>query len=180
MIQRIQSLWLLLAACCMVLCFLFPVAEYHMEISSMQQTVVSELNLMAKDVPDCTEQMMVQGATLEYGQKLTGFATWPLIVLAFITIGMALASILLFKNRVAQMRLVAVTFLLNVVYVFLVFFWAVDAYADAIPQVMHDADPQVSWAVGSYAPIVSLLFLVLAHRGIKKDEAMVRAADRLR
>ena len=35
-------------------------------------------------------------------------------------------------------------------------------------------------AVGSYAPIVSLLFLVLAHRGIKKDEAMVRAADRLR
>lgn len=180
MIQRIQSLWLVLAVCCMALCFMTPVAEYQMEIASMNQTVVSELNLVAKDVPDCTEQMMVQGATLEYGQKLTGFATWPLVVLAIVVGVVALVSLFLFKNRVAQMRLVAVAFLLNVVYVFLVFFWAVDAYADAIPQAMHDADPQVSWAAGSYAPIVSLLFLVLAHRGIKKDEAMVRAADRIR
>ena len=180
MIQRIQSFWLVLAACCMALCFIFPVAEYQMEIASMNQTVVSELNLVAKDVPDCMEQMMVQGATLEYGQKLTGFATWPLVVLAIVVGVAALVALFLYKNRVAQMRVVAVAFLLNVVYVFLVFFWAVDAYAKAIPSMMHDTAPQVTWYVGAYAPIVSLLFLVLAHRGIKKDEAMVRAADRLR
>lgn len=164
----------------MALCFMVPVAEYHMEIASMEQTVVSELNLVAKDVTDCTEQMLVQGATIEYGQKLTGFATWPLVVLAILTGAVALVSIFLYSNRVAQMRVVAVGFLLNVVYVFLVFFWAVDAYADAIPPIMHDGDPQVTWMAGAYAPIVAIVFFVLAHRGIKKDEMKVRAADRLR
>ena len=164
----------------MALCFMVPVAEYHMEIASMEQTVVSELNLVAKDVPDCTEQMLVQGATIEYGQKLTGFATWPLVVLAILTGAVALVSIFLYSNRVAQMRVVAVAFLLNVVYVFLVFFWAVDAYAKIVEQAMNAADPRVTWYVGAYAPIVSLVFLVLAHRAIKKDEMKVRAADRLR
>lgn len=180
MIQRIQSFWLVLAVCCMAVCFMAPVAKYQMEIASMGQTVVTELNLVAKDAPDFSEQMMVQGATIEYGQKLTGFATWPLVVLAVLVGVVALASVFLFRNRVVQMRMVAVAFLLNVVYVFLVFFWAVDAYAEAIPSAMHDAAPQVKWAAGAFAPIVSLVFLVLAHRGIKKDEAMVRAADRLR
>ena len=180
MLQRIQTLWLVLAACCMAMCFLTPVAKYHMEIASMEQTVVSELNLITKDAPDINQLMIVKGATIEYGQQLTGFATWPLIVLACVVIGVAVVSILLFKNRVAQMRIVAIGFLLNVVYVFLVFFWAVDAYADAIPPAMHDAAPQVTWMAGAYLPIASLVFFVLAHRGIKKDEAKVRAADRLR
>ena len=78
------------------------------------------------------------------------------------------------------MRVVAVAFLLNVVYVFLVFFWAVDAYAKVVAQAMSANDPQVTWYVGAYAPIVSIVFLVLAHRGIKRDEMKVRAADRLR
>ena len=79
-----------------------------------------------------------------------------------------------------QMRAVAVAFLLNVVYVFLVFFWAVDAYGKAVEQAMMATDMSVTWYVGAYAPIVSIVFFVLAHRGIKKDEALVRAADRLR
>jgi len=180
MIQRIQSFWLVLAACCMAVCFMAPVAKYQMEIASMGQTVVTELNLVAKDAPDFSEQMMVQGAMIEYGQKLTGFATWPLVVLAVLVGAVALASVFLFRNRVVQMRMVAVAFLLNVVYVFLVFFWAVDAYGKAVEQAMMATDMSVTWYVGAYAPIVSIVFFVLAHRGIKKDEALVRAADRLR
>lgn len=164
----------------MALCFMTPVAQYNMEIESMGQTVQAELNLFAKDAPDMMEQMFVPGATVEYSQKMSGFQTWPLAVLAIVVGVVALLSVFLYKNRVAQMRVVAVGFLLNVVYVFLVFFWAVDAYAKTVEQAMNAADPQVTWYVGAYAPIVSLVFLVLAHRGIKRDEMKVRAADRLR
>ena len=167
MIQRIQSFWLVLAACCMALCFMTPVAEYSMEIASMEQTVEAELNLFAKDAPDMMEQMFVPGATVTYSQKMSGFQTWPLTVLAILVGVVALVSVFFYRNRVAQMRVVAVAFLLNVVYVFLVFFWAVDAYAKIVEQAMNAADPQVTWYVGAYAPIVSLVFLVLAHRGYR-------------
>ena len=69
MIQRIQSFWLVLAACCMALCFMTPVAQYSMEIPSMEQTVQAELNLVAKDAPDMMEQMFVPGSTVEYSQR---------------------------------------------------------------------------------------------------------------
>ena len=181
MIQRIQSFWLVLAACCMALCFMMPVAEYSAEMTAMQQTVESELNLLPQgDVANIAEQMLTEGATIEYSQKMSGFKTWPLIVLAALTGAVALLSIFLYKNRVRQMRVVAVGFMVNVVYVFLLFFWAVDAYGKTMVQAMGAENLQVTWFVGAYAPIVAIVFFILAHRAIKKDEMKVRAADRLR
>ena len=181
MLQRIQSFWLVLAACCMALCFMTPVATYQAEIESMQQTVQSELNLLPKgDVTMNEEQLLTLGSTIEYSQKMSGFKTWPLIVLAALTGAVALLSIFLYKNRVRQMRVVAVGFMVNVVYVFLLFFWAVDAYGKTMVQAMGAENLQVTWFVGAYAPIVAIVFFILAHRAIKKDEAKVRAADRLR
>ena len=49
MIQRIQSLWLVLAVCCMALCFMFPVAEYHMDMPTTHQTAEAQLDQIAKD-----------------------------------------------------------------------------------------------------------------------------------
>lgn len=180
MIQRIQSFWLVLAMCCMVLCFMVPVAEYRMDMPSTGQKVEAELNLLAKDNPEMLNEIANLDPVVVYSQKASGFQTWPLIVVAALTALIAVVSIFLYKNRVRQMRMVAVGFLLNVAYVFLLFFWAVDAYGKTVLKAMQLSDLQVTWYVGAYAPIVSLLFLVLAHRGIKKDEAKVRAADRLR
>ncbi|MBR1785135.1 MAG: DUF4293 domain-containing protein [Bacteroidales bacterium] len=180
MIQRIQSFWLVLAACCVALMFMFPVAEYHAVVASGGQQVQARLDLVAKDSPEMMNQMLQQSPVVEYGQRMSGFRTWPLSVLASLVIVLAVVSIFLYGNRVRQMRVVAVGFLLNVVLVFLLFFWAVDAYGKIVLRQMSASDLQVTWFVGAYAPIVSLVFLVLAHRGIKKDEAKVRAADRLR
>lgn len=181
MIQRIQSFWLVLAACCMALCFMTPVAGYEAVIASMEQTVESELNLLPKgEVTLNEEQLLTQGAVIEYSQKMSGFGTWPLIVLAALTGAVALLSIFLYSNRVRQMRVVAVGFMLNVVYVFLLFFWAVDAYGKTMVQAMNAEELDVTWLFGAYTPIVGLVFFILAHRGIKKDEMKVRAADRLR
>jgi uncharacterized oligopeptide transporter (OPT) family protein len=40
--------------------------------------------------------------------------------------------------------------------------------------------PDYAGGIGIYLPIVSLMFLVLANRAIKRDEKLVRSSDRLR
>lgn len=180
MIQRIQSVWLALAVVCMALCFMFPVAQYHLSKADTGQTVEARLDMVGRDNPEMWNQIQNMEPVVNYSQKASGFHTWPLVALAMLTVVVAVAAIFLFGNRVRQMRIVAVAFLLNVVLVFLLFFWAVDAYGTEVQRAMQASDMQVEWHVGAYAPIVSLVFFILAHRGIKKDEARVRAADRLR
>ena len=139
------------------------------------------MNLLPKgEVTMSEEKLLTMGATIDYSQKMSGFKTWPLVTLAILIGAIALVSIFLFKNRVRQMRVVMVGFLFNVVYVFLLFFWAVDAYGKTMVQAMNADNLNVTWLAGAYAPIVAIVFFVLAHRGIKKDEMKVRAADRLR
>ncbi len=180
MIQRIQSFWLVLAACCMALCFMFPTAQYRLDMAATGQKAEARLDLIAQDNPEMLDQIQTIAPVVGYSQTASGFKTWPLIVLAALTGCIAVAAIFLFKNRVLQMRVVAVGFLLNVVYVFLLFFWAVDSYGKTVVQALGGSNMQVTWFVGAYAPLASIVLLVLAHRGIKKDEATVRAADRLR
>lgn len=166
--------------CCMVLCFLVPVATYQLDMPTTGQKVEAEFNLLAKDNPEMLNQIANLDPVVVYSQRASGFHTWPLMVVAALVAVMALVCVFLYKNRVRQMRMVAVAFLLNVAYVFLLFFWAVDAYGKTVLKAMQGADLQVTWYVAAYAPIVSLVLLILAHRAIKKDEAKVRAADRLR
>ena len=180
MIQRIQSFWLVLAACCIALCFMFPIAQYRFDLPETGQQVEAQLDLLAKSNPEMMNQILGGEPVVKYSQRDSGFQTWPVMALAALVGVAALVCIFLYRNRVRQMRLVAVTFLLNVVYVFLIFFWAVDAYSRNLMQYFHVDSQQVTWYVGAYAPIVSIVLLVLAHRGIKRDEAKVRAADRLR
>lgn len=180
MIQRIQSLWLALAVGCMALCFLFPVAEYHFMMPATNQHVEARLDMVAHHDDAMFEQIQNMAPVINYSQDASGFHTWPLVVVSLLVAVVAAVCIFLYRNRVRQMRLVALAFILNVVFVFLLFFWAVDAYGKELMRVMAGSDLEVSWFVGAYAPIVSLVFLILAHRGIKKDEEKVRAADRLR
>ena len=164
----------------MALCFMFPVAEYYLEMPTTHQTAEARLDLIAKDNPEMMTQMLNMEPTVGYSQKASGFQTWPLVAVNLAVALLALVSIFLYKNRVLQMRMVAVAFLLNVVYVFLLFFWAVDKYGAVVRQALEGDDLQVKWFVAAYAPLASIVLLILAHRAIKKDEATVRAADRLR
>lgn len=179
MIQRIQTLWLALAFCCAVLCFLFPLAEYSTVVESTGQEIKAQLNLLPKDNPEMMTQMAEGAPVVDYSQRMSGFRTWPLTLLTVLWGAIAVGVIFLYRRRMTQMKIVSLGFLLNLVYVFLVFFWAVDAFAKLLAP-MGGGEPHITWHVAAYAPIVSLLFFVLARRGIRNDEAKVRAADRLR
>ncbi|MBR1517045.1 MAG: DUF4293 domain-containing protein [Bacteroidales bacterium] len=179
MLQRIQTVYLILAVCALALCLFFPIARYAAPIQSTQQTVVAELNLFPKTAVAAGEDYSQGAATIVAPQK--GFIkTWPLVVLLFACMAIAATSIMLYHNRVLQMRIVAVSLLLGAVYVFLIFIWAVDAYGKAFTTPYGADAPSVTYALGTWAPVAALLLLFLAQRAIRKDEEKVRAADRLR
>lgn len=180
MIQRIQTLWLLLAIASMALCFIFPTAVYHLNDATLGQTTEARLDLIAKSNPEMLNEIANLEPEITFSQKDSGFKTWPLILLSGLTMAIALTSIFLFHNRMRQVKVVMGAFLINLAYAFVVFFWAVDKYAEVVRNYMHLSDMSVSWTIGAYAPIASLLFIFLAQRAIRKDEAKVRAADRLR
>lgn len=181
MIQRIQSLWLVLAIVCLGLCFIFPAAEYSAIDNATGQTIHARLDLIAHNSEAMPDQIMNLEDNIEFGQNVSGFKTWPILTLAIVAIVIATVCLFMYKHRVRQARMVMVGFMINLAYAFLLFFWAVDNYGTAIKNYMHLNEIDViTWSVGAYLPLASLVFLFLAQRAIKKDEAMVRAADRLR
>jgi hypothetical protein len=96
MIQRIQSLWLLLAA---VLSFV-----------SLQTSFFSGIKPLTEDAAGLPEPPYVQ---------LTGMSNWMLLSATIAMALIALISIFLFKNRTIQLRVALVGLLLSVGLIFL-------------------------------------------------------------
>lgn len=187
MIQRIQTLWLALAVVCIGLCFFMPVAKYQFNDRPAEgQRVESQFGLLSKDVPDLHKQLTTGEPVVVCGPMVNKMPTWPLLTLAIVAGAIGLVCIFLFKNRRLQMRLATLGFMATLIYVFLLFFWAVDKYADVLSNdgmlktILEGAKPEVAWAAGAFIPMAALVFFFLAQRAIRKDEMMVRAADRLR
>ena len=177
MIQRKQSLFLLLAVCVMAMMFMFPLATFTANAPRGVQ-VEGELNLIAKDNPQLMDEIL-NGETVHMNQK-EYIKIWPLMVLTIASALLALVSIFLYKNRVTQMRVVSVAFILGVVNIFLIFIWAVDAYIKNVTTPMACTDIKTTYGLGMWCAMIGVVLLFLAQRAIKKDEEKVRAADRLR
>lgn len=187
MIQRIQSIYLLLAACAMALCFMFPVAKYK----TPDKQVYAQFSLIKYQSLDGDVQTDVASeavATDEYEQiggnvsniGYKNVPVWPMFALAALVIAIAVIAIFLYANRTRQVRVVAVGFLLNVVYVFLVFVWAADAFLKPIKQSYADLEWATTYSAAAWAPVASVVLLFLAQNAIKRDEKKVRDAERIR
>lgn len=161
----------------MAMCFMFPIATFTAK-APLGIPVSGELNLIAKENPTLMNDIL-NGNPVTMGQK-DYIKVWPLTVLTILSALVALVSLFLFKNRLRQMRVVAVAFLLGVIDIFLIFIWAVDAYIDKVTVPMACTDIDVHYGIGTWCPIVAVVLMFLAQRAIKKDEEKVRAADRLR
>jgi hypothetical protein len=81
-------------------------------------------------------------------------------------------AIFLFKIRNIQHRMCNLGLLLTCVLIGLLFFMA-DTTSSQTEQKIH-------YLYGSYLPLIQILLLFLASRYIKKDDELVRSADRLR
>ncbi len=179
MLQRIQTVYLVLALIAFGICFTFPIAKYQLPLPATQQVAYSELRLFAKNNPEAYIQFQ-QGAPEFFVPQRGYIHTWPLVVLVVLVMALTIVSICLYHRRVLQSRIATLAFLLGVVYIFLIFIWAVDAYGTAFADPLGGESPSVSWSFATWAPVAGIAMLFLAQQAIKRDEAKVRAADRIR
>jgi len=158
MIQRIQTLYLSLAFIAMALLFAFPLAQFFAENGAYIFSVKGLKNMVPGD-PNAFNPMIFL----------------PLIIVA-IGIGLlALYTISQFKNRSFQIKLTNVGVLSSVALIMGIFFLYIPMIEKKINIV-----PDYSKAYGIYMPLIALVFMVMANRAIKRDDKLVRSADRLR
>ena len=154
MIQRIQSLYLLIATALMSLTLFTPIATF---------------------VVDSGDVFNLTAFNLE-GNQDSQSTLWMGIVLVLATI-LPLITIFLFKNRMLQVRLCAVeiVLLLGCLVFEAIYFWLSGANALEGLGVEHR---HFGWA--AIMPVVALVFVALAARATFKDEVAVRSFDRIR
>jgi len=83
----------------------------------------------------------------------------------------ALAALFLYKNRRLQVRVCSLLMLLVSILIVTVFYFSDTA---------GTTDATLSFEFGAYLVLVNLVLLWLAIRFIRKDDSLVRSADRLR
>lgn len=150
MIQRIQTLYLLLVVILgTLLCFFSPV-----------------------------QFLMPEG--IDY-VNLQAFDKWPLAVMTLAIPVLAFVNIFLFKRRLLQARLNIVNVIFCLGYYALVALYVafvVKGYEPIHGMTLMDAD----WYINLWAaiPAINIVLTMMATRRILMDEALVRAADRIR
>lgn len=83
----------------------------------------------------------------------------------------SLVSIFMFKNRKLQFVLGRLNIILNFFLLGVFVYWSLN-----LPGEMDISEK----GIGMFLPIVSIVFLVLANKAIKRDEDLVKSVDRLR
>ena len=155
MIQRIQTIYLLLATVLMSLALCLPLATIW---QGGNELVVKAFFLDG-----------------EMGFK----APLPIylgIVMAIAAL-LPLVTIFIYKNRLTQIRLCVSELVLLVGSIAFV-----ALYCYRLCDVLKEMFPELNFTLGFAAlmPVVSIIPVVLAIRGIAKDEALVRSLDRIR
>ncbi len=158
MIQRIQTVYLSLAFIAIAVLFAFPLAQFFAEDGTHIFSVTGLKNMVPGE-PNAFNNLIFL----------------PLIIVA-VGIGFISAfSIFQYKNRSFQVKLTNIGVLSSIALIMGIFFLYIPIIEKKINIV-----PDYSHAYGIYFPLLSLVFMVLANRAIKRDEKLVRSADRLR
>ena len=162
MIQRIQSIFMFLAAVCMVGMTFFPLwQKADLETSRLVTMNAFEIRF---------EQQAGDGS-----MELLGTQSVLLISIgAFVAAGIMLFSIFQYKNRMTQVKLNALFSLLSAATVVGIVFYSLKGNSLIVP------DQQGAYLMGFYLPFAAMINNFLANRFIRKDEALVRSADRIR
>ncbi len=157
MIQRIQTLYLLIiVALGITLCF-EPVATFvTLEVRAWELTPFALFELLETELVPATLQGL-----------------WGLSLATVLIPVLALVDIFLYKKRIIQARL-------NIFLAMLCLGWygVLAIYIWLMKTMVED----VMWSVDFWAAIPAICFVLtlMATRRILKDEALVRAADRIR
>jgi hypothetical protein len=157
MIQRIQTIWLLLASAFVFALLLFPYFQYATAEGLAQ---VLKVNGVFGQVE---------------GQVTLIEETWLLLICTIIIALLPLYTVLKFKNRKQQLLLTQI----NMIAVLGLIGWLYYNGASAMES-MGKTWQVANLGVGFFLLPIVIVFLFLARAGIKKDEKLIRSVDRLR
>ena len=157
MIQRIQTVYLILVAVLMTLAAVLPVAEYF----DVAKNIVYQLDMrgFVQLNPD--------------GTFLSAISTNPVTFIFGIILVVTIMTIFKYKNRRQQFRLCTINFLLILIYTIVL---AVVIFVGKNKLV----GTELTLKIPAVFSIVALILNYLAMRGIAKDENLVKSMDRLR
>ena len=162
MIQRRQTIFMLLSVIITALLFFTPLMSFNANDEVMRFTIFGIKNPI---------ETMSFSATY----------TWPLVVLTILMTVAPLVTIFLYKKRELQVRLCRLNMLVNIIFIGLVFIYYESDVMSVIFAVENDIYTlDVAYFIGMAFPLVNLVLEILAIRGIKKDIELLKSVDRLR
>lgn len=175
MIQRIQTVYLLLA---FLLSGVTAVAPLWRKVAEGQAERIQAFQYLLQDNAALTvfiDQPEILRTTFFFAHEdlLRAIGHWTLVVSLGLAVLLTFINIFRYKNRKKQLRMgrfiLFLTWLELIAAGFLA--WLPSVY---LSEAQHAGD------YGAVFPLLTLLFLWLANRGIKRDEALVRSVDRIR
>lgn len=152
MIQRKQTIFLLLAIILTVVCLCLPLASFTPESAVGGKSVMYNLWITSPD-----------GAY--------DFSVWALFAILLITCPVSIVAIFSYRNRITQSRFCMFNMLLTLGW-YVVF--AVMAFN------VQEAGNKLAVSFPAVLPVISLILYFMARKAILADEALVRSADRIR
>jgi hypothetical protein len=160
MIQRIQSLYLALVALSCVLLVVMPLFTLIPAVTATDphQYIFSFLHVLA--VLDAKETLFMRN--------------WPLMAVDLVILGVAVYAIAGFKNRRKQQQWCMMLIVLSF------FLIALTLYTINTLRIAIGAAHTLHFSWAMILVIVQPILAFLARRAIRKDDALVRSADRLR
>ncbi|SKB87479.1 protein of unknown function [Sphingobacterium nematocida] len=157
MIQRIQSIWLLLAAVVILGLFIFPYLNYT-------------------DLVGLGKKLLVTGSYSAVNNESVKQESYILQTVATLVLGfIPIITIFLYKNRKRQLTLIFVEILLICLFAVWLF-----VSANNTLSLISQSFGAHNIGVGFFLLPVAIIFLAMAIGGIRKDEKLIKSADRLR
>ncbi|WP_033563738.1 DUF4293 domain-containing protein [Sphingobacterium sp. SYP-B4668] len=157
MLQRIQTIWLLLAGLTIFGLFLFPYLQYI-------------------DVAGLGRKLLVTGSYTAVNGESMKEESFILQTLATIVLGLLPVYIIFkFKDRKTQIKLV----FLEIVLIILFALWLYSSSSSILAATSQYLSAS-NIGVGFFLLPVAIIFLSMALGGIRKDEQLIKSAERLR
>jgi hypothetical protein len=155
MLQRVQTIWLFLASAAIFSLFLFPYLQIY-------------------NIDGSFKALKITGVQESLGGQIVQSESFLALTIATVVIGLIpIFTIFLFNNRTLQIKLSY----LAIVSILGFSFWLVQTAKQALGAVTLQSE---NYGLGVILPSLSVFFIVLALRGIRKDEKLIKSADRLR
>jgi hypothetical protein len=160
MIQRIQSLFLLAVTVSAFLIVFHPIAEMNMSDRSLAE--FTSIGLRSLEEPE--------GIL---------YSAYPIAILAIISAIMSFTTLVLYKQRLLQMRLCGYNIILTILLIAVVFFYYfILARNLIVGNNLHIVSKSFQYPI--LLPFVNIILLFQAFRAIRRDDLLIKSYDRLR